>query len=163
MRVMDMTAEGAATPATRMPASTPNPDSLAPVRGQGEISELSETACMILISASTVGRLSFASTAGPELVPVNFVFDDGVIYFLSDPNGFLARCKRGRVAVAFGVDSYADANQGGWDVTIKGTASRAGERAARRTLLRLRPTVGDRPTVMQIQVISRVGRRVSGG
>lgn len=161
MRVLEMKAAGAAMSASGGPVTERIADSRA-----GEISELSETACMILISASTVGRIAYVSAAGPELVSVNFALADGVIYFLADANGFLARLKRGKHAVAFGVDYHADSSRDGWDITITGTASRAGDRAARRMLClgRLRPDAGDsRPVVMQIPIASVTGRRVHGG
>lgn len=136
----------------------------APTGGREEISELSETACMILISASSVARLAFVSSAGPELVSVNYSFVDGRIYFLTEPKGFLARLKCAEHAVAFGVDHDDDKLQERWEVTVRGTASRAGERAARRVLHRLRPFAdSDKPVVMHIEVDSIAGRRVSRG
>lgn len=163
MSVLDVTTAELAMSVPGRRVSEPDHSSV-PVDGREEISELSETACMILISASTVGRVAFVGAAGPELMSVNFVFADGVIYFLADPRGFLARLKRGQHAVAFGVDYHADSSTNGWDVTVTGTASRAGDRAARRMLLKLRRCESDeRPTVMQIHIDSVAGRHVTDG
>lgn len=133
---------------------------------QGGISELTEQECMALIPTTTVGRVAFTNVEGPQLVPVNFALIENVIYFRTLSDGFLAQLAHGHPEVAFGVDYHADLYRDGWNVTVKGEASQAEDRATINTVLghgRLRPWAGGvRPMVIRIEIASVAGRRVSG-
>jgi nitroimidazol reductase NimA-like FMN-containing flavoprotein (pyridoxamine 5'-phosphate oxidase superfamily) len=133
---------------------------------QGKIGTLPEDECRILLSTTTVGRIAFVNDEGQQLVPVNFAMIDGVIYFRTLPDGFLAQLARGHDDVAFGVDYHTDTYRHGWNVTVKGAASEVDDRATINTVLsheRLRPWAGGvRPMVIRVSIDSIAGRRVSG-
>lgn len=130
------------------------------------IIDLPEAECRDLLSTTTIGRIAFVSTEGQELVPVNFALIEGVIYFRTVPDGFLAQLARGHDDVAFEVDHHDDTYRHGWNVTVKGSASQVEDRATINLVLghaRLHPWAGGvRPMVIRVRVESLQGRRVSG-
>lgn len=133
---------------------------------RGKIIDLPEDECLILLTATTVGRVAFVNDEGQQLVPVNFAVIDGVVYFRTLPDGFLAQLARGHDDVAFGVDHHDDTYRDGWNVTVKGSASLVEDRATINMVLghgRLRPWAGGvRPAVIRISIDTIAGRRVSG-
>ncbi len=135
------------------------------MRTQGNISVLPEDECRELLSTTTVGRIAFVNDDGQQLVPVNFVLIDDAIYFRTLSDGFLAQLARNHNDVAFGVDHHADNYRHGWNVTVKGSAAEAEDRATINLVLahpRLRPWAGGvRPMVIRVNIDSIAGRRVS--
>lgn len=133
---------------------------------QGDISVLPEDECRALLSTTTVGRIAFVNDDGQQLVPVNFAFIDGAIYFRTLSDGFLAQLARDHDDVAFGVDHHSDTYRHGWNVTVKGSAMEAEDRATINLVLahpRLNPWAGGvRPMVIRVSIDSIDGRRVSG-
>lgn len=137
-----------------------------PHEHEGRITDLSEQECRTLLATTTVGRIAFADDDGQQLVPVNFAYLDGAIYFRTLADGFLAGLARHDRGVAFGVDHHDDMFPEGWNVTVKGTAEQVEDRATINKVLsheRLRPWAGGvRPLVMRVTVDSIAGRRVHG-
>lgn len=135
------------------------------MRNDGNISVLPEDECRELLSTTTVGQIAFVNDDGQQLVPVNFVLVDGAIYFRTLSDGFLAQLARNHDDIAFGVDHHADNYRHGWNVTVKGAASEAEDRATINLVLahpRLRPWAGGiRPMVIRVSIDSIAGRRVS--
>lgn len=131
---------------------------------QGSIVELPEDECLALLGTTTVGRIAFVDDEGQQLVPVNFVMIDGVIYFRTLPDGFLSTLAKGHADVAFGVD-HSDVFRNGWNVTVRGTSRGVEDHAMLDNVLansRLRPWAGGvRPLVVEITPTSIAGRRVS--
>lgn len=134
-------------------------------RSNGSIVELPEEECLALLGTTTVGRIAFVDDRGQQLVPVNFAVMDGAIYFRTLPNGFLSSLAKGHADVAFGVD-HQDVFRDGWNVTVRGSAREADDRATINKVLanhRLKPWAGGtRPLVIKITPTSIAGRRVSG-
>lgn len=134
-------------------------------RRHGSIVELPEDECLALLESTTVGRIAFVDNEGQQLVPVNFALIDGAIYFRTLPDGFLSSLARGHDDVAFGVDHH-DVFREGWNVTVRGAAREADDRATINKVLghhRLRPWAGGvRPMVIKISPTSIAGRRVLG-
>lgn len=132
----------------------------------GSLEELTETECLELLSASTVGRIAFVSAEGQQLVPVNFIVLDGLIYFRTTHAAFLSELAPGHADVAFGVDHYEDASRSGWNVTAHGSARRVEDRANINKVLgnpNLQPWAGGvRSIVIEIRPTSMAGRRVHG-
>jgi nitroimidazol reductase NimA-like FMN-containing flavoprotein (pyridoxamine 5'-phosphate oxidase superfamily) len=130
------------------------------------IKVLPEDECRALLETTTVGRVAFVNDEGQQLVPVNFAFIDGTIFFRTLGDGFLAQLARDHDDVAFGVDHHAETYRNGWNVTVKGSASEVEDRATINKVLAhssLRPWAGGvRPLVIRITVDSIAGRRVVG-
>lgn len=160
-------ARGAAPPSTRV--TVPPTERFTMTTDQsgnhGNISVLPEDECRTLLSTTTVGRIAFVNEDGQQLVPVNFAFIDGTIYFRTLSDGFLAQLARNHDDVAFGVDHHADNYRHGWNVTVKGSVSEVEDRATINMVLahaRLRPWAGGvRPMVLEVNINSIAGRRVS--
>lgn len=130
------------------------------------IQVLSREECLELLATTTVGRIAFADSDGPQLVPVNFTLIRDAVYFRTLPHGFLSQLRGGPHPAAFGVDHHDEAFQTGWNVTIRGSASQVEDRATINSVLghpSLRPWAGGvRPMVMRVTIDSIDGRRVWG-
>jgi len=131
----------------------------------GSLVLLPEEECRALLGTSTVGRVAFVDDEGQQLIPVNFAFLDGVIYFRTTPQGILSHLAQGHDDVAFGVD-HQDVFRTGWNVTVRGRAVEVEHRATINLVLghsRLRPWAGGvRPVVIEVTPSAIDGRRVSG-
>ena len=73
-----------------------------------------------LAGVTTVGRLAFASASGQQLLPVNFVFRRGCVYFKTAADSVLAELADGTADVAFEIDHPGQMTQHGWSVLVKG-------------------------------------------
>lgn len=84
---------------------------------------LSETECYGLLGGTTtVGRLAFVNGDGQQLLPVNFVLVDRVVYLRTAPDSVIADLAKGHDDVAFGVDFHDDLLGRGWSVTVNGSS-----------------------------------------
>lgn len=130
----------------------------------GALEVLTETECFELLDTATVGRIAFVDAEGQQLIPVNFIVLDGLIYFRTAHGGLLAEFERGHDDVAFGVDYHDDLARNGWNVTLRGSARRVEDRAGINTVLgnaNLEPWAGGvRPIVIEVRPRSVAGRRV---
>ncbi|MDF1706327.1 MAG: pyridoxamine 5'-phosphate oxidase family protein [Aeromicrobium sp.] len=85
--------------------------------------ELTETECYELLGGTTtVGRLAFVDDHGQQLLPVNFVVVDRVVYLRTAPDSVIASLAGGHDDVAFGVDFHDDLLGRGWSVTVSGSS-----------------------------------------
>lgn len=132
----------------------------------GKIIQLPDEECRALLTTTTVGRIAFVDDEGQQLIPVNFAYLDGSIYFRTLPDGFLSGLAHGHRDVAFGVDHHDDMYRSGWNVTVKGRAEHVEDRATINKVLaheRLRPWAGGvRPMVIRVTVDAIDGRKVLG-
>jgi nitroimidazol reductase NimA-like FMN-containing flavoprotein (pyridoxamine 5'-phosphate oxidase superfamily) len=86
------------------------------------IDPLSETECRRLLGCHTLGRVGMTSGGLPLILPVHYVYDDGVIVFRTGAGTKLRAAANGDV-LAFEVDTY-DAESGrGWSVMVLGRAT----------------------------------------
>jgi nitroimidazol reductase NimA-like FMN-containing flavoprotein (pyridoxamine 5'-phosphate oxidase superfamily) len=77
--------------------------------------------CVTLLAGTTTfGRLAFESSTGQQLLPVNFVFRRGHVYFKTSPDSTLAELAAGCSDVAFEIDCPDRLTQHGWSVLVKG-------------------------------------------
>jgi nitroimidazol reductase NimA-like FMN-containing flavoprotein (pyridoxamine 5'-phosphate oxidase superfamily) len=132
----------------------------------GSLIDLSNDECRALLGTTTVGRLAFVNNDGQQLIPANFALIDGDLYFRTAPDGVLAGLAKGHQDVAFGVDHHADVYRNGWNVTVRGTATRVKDRGTIDLVMghrKLRPWAEElRPLVIQVTPSSIAGRRVRG-
>ena len=126
---------------------------------------LSDQECYGLLSTTTVGRVAFVSSTGQQLLPVNFQFLDGVVYFQTSPESVLAELAGGIEDVAFSVEYREELYQTGWSVVVRGNTSAVGDSLIAdrvRAVARLRPWApGDRSLVIALQPVGITGRKVS--
>ncbi|MFL6091004.1 MAG: pyridoxamine 5'-phosphate oxidase family protein [Aeromicrobium sp.] len=92
------------------------------------IESMSTEDCVTLLSGTTtVGRIAFQSSAGQELLPVNFVFRGGRVYFKTSRESMLAELATTPAEVAFEIDYPDRMTQHGWSVLVKGKAREVAE------------------------------------
>lgn len=129
------------------------------------ISVLDETECYELLSTTTVGRVAFVNRDGQQLLPLNFAFVDGTIYFRTNQEGVLGELAEGLDDVAFEVDHHGTTTRDAWNVTVRGATTSvhdAAGLAGRARLAALRPWApGQRDVVVALTPRSIDGRRVS--
>jgi uncharacterized protein len=88
----------------------------------GDKCELSQQECLRLLTTRTLGRVGLTSGALPVILPVEYVYDDGVITFRSEHDAKLRAATHGDV-LAFEVDAYDPASGHGWSVHVLGRAT----------------------------------------
>lgn len=124
--------------------------------------ELSQAACMRLLSEHYVGRLALNHPEGPLVVPVNYAIDEGTIVFRTSLGAKL-RAAEDREVAGFEVD-HVDLERGlGWSVLVRGqlvevTDERALEHVQE---LELAPFAGGtRDHYVSLQPTRVTGRRI---
>lgn len=130
--------------------------------------ELSESECYELLGGTTtVGRVAFVTDDGQQLLPVNFVVVDRVVYLRTAPESVIANLARGHEDVAFGVDFHDDLLGRGWSVTASGSSREVEEvpvGATEDSARRPRPWApGERDVVVALTPRAISGRRVRRG
>lgn len=122
-----------------------------------------EQECLELLATTTVGRVAFVNEDGTQLVPLNFAYIDGEIYFRTAEDSILAGLA-GNDDVAFGIDHHAELYREGWNVTVRGAVSLVSDPALRDQVLtwsRLDPWAGGtRGVVLHLARRTVEGRRV---
>lgn len=83
---------------------------------------LPEHICWQLLRSAEVGRLAVCSDGIPDILPVNFVVDQGTIVFRTAAGTKLSAARR-YPRVAFEVDGYDTEADQAWSVVIKGRAT----------------------------------------
>jgi len=89
------------------------------LRGDGL---LSEEECRALLATRTLGRIALTSGALPVIMPVEYVYADGVITFRSERDTSLRAAAEGDV-LAFEIDFYDPHERAGWSVLVLGRAT----------------------------------------
>jgi hypothetical protein len=87
----------------------------------GELVELDEAQCRELLLSTHVGRLAYATSDGPRVIPMSYVIVGDHLIFRTDAGNEAARCSRGHT-VAFEVDRADETRHGGWSVLVVGLA-----------------------------------------
>jgi len=123
---------------------------------------LAETECRRLLGTRAFGRVGLTTGALPMIMPVEYVYDQGVITFRTEHDTKLVAAVHGAV-LAFEVDAY-DAESGtGWTVHVLGRATVIGaqyEAAPMPTLDDERP-VGPRRHYVRLHCEIVSGRRLA--
>lgn len=88
----------------------------------GSGSGLSEQDCRRLLATQTLGRVGLTSGALPVIMPVEYVYEEGVITFRTEHDAKLRAAEHGDV-LAFEVDAYDPASGHGWSVHVLGRAT----------------------------------------
>ena len=133
------------------------------------IRELSVDDCYTLLGeTTTVGRLAFvAQPGGQQLLPVNFVVVERIVYVRTADDSIIAALAEGHDDVAFGVDHHDDVMGTGWSVTAVGSTQRVDEVPAdpgHRSPRMPRPWApGDRDMLIALTPQRITGRRVRRG
>ena len=87
------------------------------------IEEIDEQECLELLrNKSKLGRVGFIEDGHPMILPVNYVAEEGSVVFRTPAGTKLSHLKNAAPA-AFEVDSSRSAEQSGWSVLVRGTAS----------------------------------------
>jgi uncharacterized protein len=84
--------------------------------------KISESECRLLLATKTIGRVGLTSGALPVIMPVEYVYDNGVIVFRTEPDAKLRAAVHGAV-LAFEVDSFDPVSGRGWSVLVRGRAT----------------------------------------
>jgi nitroimidazol reductase NimA-like FMN-containing flavoprotein (pyridoxamine 5'-phosphate oxidase superfamily) len=82
--------------------------------------ELDEDECRRLLAERHLGRLAIPDFGGPVIFPVNYVVDQDLVVFRTDPGSKLDAATE-RESVAFEVDAVEEATRTGWSVVVRGT------------------------------------------
>jgi nitroimidazol reductase NimA-like FMN-containing flavoprotein (pyridoxamine 5'-phosphate oxidase superfamily) len=89
--------------------------------GAKVIEEMSPEDCAaFLAKTTTVGRIAFLSSVGQQLMPVNFAFRNGCLYFATSAESVLAELATGCRDVVFEIDYPDRMTQHGWSVVARG-------------------------------------------
>jgi uncharacterized protein len=83
---------------------------------------LLESECRRLLATRTLGRVGLTSGALPVIMPVEYVYDQGVIVFRTEPDAKLRAALHGAV-LAFEVDAFDPDTGLGWSVLVHGRAT----------------------------------------
>jgi len=120
---------------------------------------LSSDDCIARLRATELGRIAFVHGDEPEILPVNFVFHEGMIVFRTDPGEKLDEVPMRRVA--FEIDG-ADGDEA-WSVLVRGharevTTALGDAYEALRALPVPIQAPGDKAHWIAIEIISLSGR-----
>ncbi len=124
--------------------------------------ELDEDECRKLLAEHHLGRLAIVEFGGPMIFPVNYVFDQDLVVFRSDPGTKLDAAKE-RESVAFEVDAADEATRTGWSVVVRGTLADITDPAhlERLRALPLYPWApGEKTRYLRVRPASVSGRRI---
>lgn len=86
------------------------------------IEQLSEAECRRLLGTHTIGRVGITSGGLPQILPVHYLYDEGVIVFRTGAGTKLRAAENGDV-LAFEVDTYDQESGRGWSVMVLGRAT----------------------------------------
>ena len=124
--------------------------------------ELDDTECRRLLAERHLGRLAIPDFGGPVIFPVNYVFDQDLVVFRTDPGTKLDAATE-RESVAFEVDAVNEATRTGWSVVIRGTLAEITDPAhlARLRVLPPHPWApGEKTRYVRVRPRSVTGRRI---
>ncbi len=87
-----------------------------------KLETLTEEECLALLSTVTIGPVGVTIDALPGVLPLEYVFDKGVVVFRTAPGTKLHRATANAV-VAFEADDHSSAHHRfGWSVLVRGVA-----------------------------------------
>jgi nitroimidazol reductase NimA-like FMN-containing flavoprotein (pyridoxamine 5'-phosphate oxidase superfamily) len=124
--------------------------------------ELDEDECRELLAQRHLGRLAVPDFGGPVMFPVNYIFDQGLVVFRTDPGSKLDAATE-REQVAFEVDAVDEATRTGWSVVVRGTLAEITD-ATHLERLRALPLYpwapGEKSRYVRVQPRKITGRRI---
>lgn len=97
---------------------TDRPPGRTTARRDSALIALSEDECRRLMGTHGVGRIAISTPAGPEVLPVNYLFTGEAIAFRTAPGTPAARAQPTRAA--FEIDRIDDVMASGWSVLAVG-------------------------------------------
>ncbi len=98
-----------------------------------ELLEMPVDECIRLLGTVSIGRLAVGRGDDPPLVvPVNYILDDDMIVFRTDPGAKLDLLREN--AVSFQVDAIDPYHRTGWSVLVRGVARETTETPTGRSL-----------------------------
>jgi nitroimidazol reductase NimA-like FMN-containing flavoprotein (pyridoxamine 5'-phosphate oxidase superfamily) len=121
-----------------------------------------DTECRELLTERHLGRLAIVDWEGPMIFPVNYVFDQDLVIFRTDPGTKLDAATEGEL-VAFEVDAADEGTRTGWSVVVRGTLAEVTDPAhlARFRALPLYPWApGDKTRYLCVRPHMVTGRRI---
>ena len=124
--------------------------------------ELDNDECRSLLAERHLGRLAIPDFGGPVIFPVNYVFDQGLVIFRTDPGSKLDAATE-RESVAFEVDAIDEASRTGWSVVVRGTLAEVTDpdQLARLRALPLYPWApGEKTRYVRMRPRTVTGRRI---
>lgn len=87
---------------------------------QGHFLTIPSDECRRLLADARVGRMSWVSSQGLQVLPVNYGLAEGAIVFRAAAGSILAELTQ-PTDVAFQVDDLDDTTATGWSVLVRGT------------------------------------------
>src|SRR3954447_17194540 len=122
---------------------------------------LDPSECLRLLRSARLGRVGMCTSAGPQVLPVNYTVLDDNIVFRTDLYSAVAAGTKD-ATVAFEVDELDDRLDEGWSVLVVGRGEHVEDRAEMQDLFdRLDApwAPGSRPLVVRIVPSEVTGRR----
>lgn len=122
---------------------------------------LDRARCLALLQARPVGRLVFTRQALPEVLPVNYRLDGGIVFRLASRSAAADACRD--AVVAFQVDDIDADRRLGWSVTVVGLSGEITDPAERSRLagLPLESWLGDsRDHFVRLRLDQVTGREI---
>lgn len=89
----------------------------------GRFEALPEHEAMELLRTHQVGRVAWASSSGPVILPVAYAWSDGLIAFRTAGDGVLSELAT-PTDVAFQIDEFDVETATGWSVLLRATTAR---------------------------------------
>lgn len=130
----------------------------------GSFTSIPVSECRQLLSLGVIGRIAFNSATGIQLLPVNYLYLDGNVYFRVDASGVLGELAEGADDVAFEVDYLEELVRQAWSVLVKGPVGAVSDPVELEPLLgqrRLEPwALGDRQLYLRLKPTAISGRKV---
>jgi nitroimidazol reductase NimA-like FMN-containing flavoprotein (pyridoxamine 5'-phosphate oxidase superfamily) len=124
--------------------------------------ELTDAECRQLLAERHLGRLAVPDFGGPVIFPVNYVFDQDLVVFRTDPGSKLDAATE-LESVAFEVDAVDEATRTGWSVVVRGTLAEITDPddLARLRALPLYPWApGEKSRYVRVRPRTITGRRI---
>lgn len=122
--------------------------------------ELDQQECRELLGTDVVGRVAFATPAGPRIVPVNYALEGEALSFRTTAYSELATYAVGE-RVAFEIDHLDDVRERGWSVVAHGTCERVDHEEHEGPHPDPKPWAGGtRPILLRVAWDELSGRRV---
>ena len=127
---------------------------------------LDEDECYELLRSVPVGRVGFVAEGEVEVLPVNYIVDEGPSIVYRTGWGRKLGNAAARARVTFEVDDYAATSHSGWSVVVKGVADIITEKEEVERLMAsaLDPWASkatSRPQLVRITPDTVTGRRIS--
>ena len=123
---------------------------------------LAEDECRRLLAEHHLGRLAIGDFGGPMIFPVNYVVDEDMVVFRTDPGSKLDTAAE-RELVAFEVDAADEATRTGWSVVVHGALAEVtdpGDLERLRALPLYPWAPGEKTRYVRVRPASVTGRRI---